>query len=110
MAEELRRLKVILGIEGSDSDALLSEYLNMASNEIISWIYSSYPEIPEGAVLPAKYTETLIQAVASAYNIRGAEGEKSHSENGVQNVFKYEDLISYIRQHVYPYVYLGAES
>lgn len=104
--QKYNRISILTGV--SDSD-LLGEYLNMAETEIIAWMYSSYPSIPEGATMPPKYEQIQISAVIAALSVQGAEGETTHIENGVHNYFKYEDMVSYIRQHVYPLVYLGAE-
>ena len=106
-AEKLNRINLILGTEGQDE--LLAEYLSMAASEIISWMYSSYPEIPEGATVPAKYEQVQVSAVIAGITVQGAEGETHHIENGVTNTFKYEDMVSYIRHHVYPLIYMGAE-
>lgn len=45
---------------------------------------------------------TQINAVIAGYSISGAEGEVTHSENGISRTFKYEDMVNYIRSHVIP--------
>ena len=106
-ADKLNRIKTLTGEMGKD--ALFTEYLNMAASEILAWMYSAYPSIPEDATVPVKYDQVQVSAVITAYTVKGAEGETTHIENGVHNYFKYEDMVSYIRNHVYPLVYLGAE-
>ena len=49
-----------------------------------------------------------IYAVVSGYTHAGSEGEKQHNENSVNRVFMYGDMVEYIRNHVLPYVRVGA--
>lgn len=93
--EKLSNLKTILGITDTAQDALLGVYLSLAAAEIISW---------SGAgEFPAKYDVTQIMAVIAGYNLQGAEGQTSHSENGISRQWKHEDMVAYIRNHVIPY-------
>lgn len=101
---KLQRIKVLLGVEGESEDTLLTEYLDMASDEILNWLYDRYDEVPEGTELPAKYDQVQIFAVMAGYGIAGAEGQTSHSENGISRVFKYPDMLAYIHANVHPYV------
>jgi len=96
--EKLTRLKTILG--ETSKDTLLSEYLAMAKDEIINWIYIN-SSVPENATMPSKYDQVQIQACIEGFSIRGAEGESSHSENGISRQFVYEDMLSYIHSHVF---------
>ena len=38
---------------------------------------------PEGTVVPARYEHIELQLAVEIYNQRGAEGQTSHSENGI---------------------------
>lgn len=102
-AEKLQMAKTILRINDTSEDDLINTYLQAAEHEIIYWRYSllSGDKIP--TVCPAEYEMTQIMAVVAGYSIAGAEGETSHSENGISRVFKYEDMIAYIRSHVIPF-------
>ena len=103
--EKLRRLKKLLGITDTDEDELLSEYLDIAKDEILNWLYIRLGAVPpEVEEVPAAYEQVQIMAVLAAYNIRGAEGQTLHIENGMHRQFVYDDLIKYIRTHVFPYV------
>lgn len=101
---KLARLKILLEIEGTSEDALLSEYLDMASEEILNWLYERYDEVPEGTTLPAKYDQVQIFAVIAGFSVAGAEGESIHIENGIHRYFKYPDMLAYIKSNVSPYV------
>lgn len=105
-AEKLTRLKILLGSDASEDDeTLLSEYLNIAKDEILNWLYIRQGSVPEDATeVPARYEQTQIFAVIAGFNIRGAEGQTLHIENGMHRQFVYDDMLKYIHAHVFPYV------
>ena len=105
---KLNRLKTLLEVTGSDEDALLEEYLAIAKDEILNWLYIRLGAVPpEVDEVPAAYEQVQIMAVVAAYNIRGAEGQTLHIENGMHRDFVYDDLVKYVRTHVFPYVRLS---
>lgn len=105
---KLNRLKILLEVTGSDEDTLLEEYLAIAKDEILNWLYIRLGAVPpEVDEVPAAYEQTQIMAVLAAYNIRGAEGQTLHIENGMHRDFVYDDLVKYVRTHVFPYVRLS---
>ena len=106
--QKLNRLKILLGDEAPNDDTLLEEYLAIAKDEILNWLYIRLGGVPaEVASVPAVYEQTQIMAVLAAYNIRGAEGQTLHIENGMHRDFVYDDLVKYVRTHVFPYVRLS---
>lgn len=105
---KLNRLKTLLGETSSAEDALLSEYLDIAKDEILNWLYIRLgTDAEKPADVPAAYEQVQIMAVIAAFNIRGAEGQTLHIENGMHRQFVYDDLVKYIRTHVFPYVRLS---
>lgn len=105
-AAKLDRLKILLDEKTPDNDALLSEYLDIASEEILNWLYIRLGSVPEGAAVPVRYEQVQIFAVIAGFNIRGAEGQTLHIENGMHRQFVYDDMLKYIHAHVDPYVRL----
>lgn len=107
--QKLTRLKALLNINDIESDPLLTEYISMAGEEILNWLYSNYQGVPEDVTeVPKKYEQIQIEACIAGFNIRGAEGQIMHIENGVHITFKYESMVSYIHSNVYPYIGIGA--
>jgi len=104
-AEKLTMVKTMLGIPASDTsiDADLTAYLNMAGAEILNWMYTNRTSAERAAVtdVPTKYEIVQCHAVVNGYSHRGAEGEKVHNENGINRQFAYDDMVAYIRSHVY---------
>ena len=102
LAEKTQMVKTLLEIADDDasSDELISAYLTLAEKEIISWRYSYTGQTI--TAVPAEYEVTQIMAVVAGYSQGGAENQTGHSENGIQRVFKYSDMVAYIRAHVIP--------
>ena len=101
---KLAMVKAILRIDTSDTseDALITTYLEMASQEILSWRYSNAnPEnVPEA--VPTEYEMAQIQSVINGYTQAGVEGQVLSIENGVHRHFQYADMVEYVRAHVIP--------
>lgn len=100
--EKLSRLKMILGKCGLE-DSVLEEYLSLAENEIVNYIYSMVG-VTGKPTLPPEYEQVQIWAVVYGVNQRGAEGETNHIENGIERNFGFNDMIDYIHAHTVPYV------
>lgn len=106
--EKLDLLKRMLAAETLPSDDTLSAWLEFAERETLSWMYRSYPHIPDGIFrVPCEYDMTVIMAVVVGYGLSGAEGQTSHAENGITRQFKYSDMSDYIHRNVTPYVCVG---
>jgi hypothetical protein len=100
--EKLEMLKTILDIPSSDSseDSRLTVYLSVAEREIIGWRYSYSSQTVE--TVPAEYEMVQVWSVVNGFSQSGAEGQTSHSENGISRGFSYPDMIHYIRKTVIP--------
>jgi len=99
---KLAMVKAILRIDSTDTseDALITTYLDMATQEILGWRYSNAnPENAPEAV-PAEYEMTQVQAVINGYTQSGVEGQVLSIENGIHRHFNYSDMVEYIRSHV----------
>ena len=83
-----------------DSEAVLSTYLDLAKAVIFRY---AYPYGVPSAVtdVPTQYEYLQLEIAAYKLNKRGAEGETSHSENGVGRSYEDGDVPrSLIRQIV----------
>ena len=83
----LANVKILLGITDTSEDALLTLYLEMAELDILRIMYpygvpTTVTEIPE------KYYSVHMLMVIFLYNIRGAEGQSSHNENGINRSYE----------------------
>lgn len=109
-AEKLVILKTLLDDGGEvPSDEKLNTYLALSKAEMLSWKYHLIGGVPSDVTAVPELEEgTQIYAVVAGYTHAGAEGEKQHNENGITRVFIYGDMLEYIRNHVLPYVRVGA--
>jgi hypothetical protein len=58
----------------------------------------------EDADVPQKYVYLQLQMCIQMYNKRGAEGQVSHSENGISRVWEEGDIPQSLLKLVVPYV------
>lgn len=109
-AEKLTRVKLLLEDGGKvPSDEKLTEYLTIAGNEILYWMYHMVGGVPlDVTEVPTKYENTQVYAVIAGYTQAGAEAQSHHNENGVVRIYRYSDMIDYIHNNVLPYVRVGA--
>lgn len=83
-----------------EDDNKLSVYLDFAKNEILNKMYA-FDNRPDGVVeVPLKYEQVQIMAVVVGLTVAGAEGQNSHSENGIGRTFSYPTMVEYIHKHV----------
>lgn len=110
--EKLETLQTLLEDGGAlPSEDKLTKYLELAGKEILNWMYHLVGGVPEDVEsVPARYEVTQIYSVVAGFTHAGAEGERSHSENGVAHVFIYSDMLDYIHNNVLAYVRVGAVS
>ncbi len=97
-AEKLTFLKNMVG--GSDTDDVLSTYLTLAGQKIIAKAYPYKADVTE---VPAQYEHLQLEIAAYLVNKRGAEGEVTHSENGVQRQYENADIPASMLRTITPY-------
>ncbi|MBR4723473.1 MAG: phage head-tail connector protein [Clostridia bacterium] len=85
--EKITALRNIVG--GSDTDEVLSTYLNLAGKKIIA---KAYPYKADDGAVPSQYEYLQIEIAAYMMNKRGAEGQVTHTENGLQRQYENADV------------------
>lgn len=103
--EKLTTLRVMVG--GSDSDTVLSTYLNLAGSKIIAKAYPYKTDVTE---VPTQYEFLQLEIAAYMLNKRGAEGQVTHSENGVQRQYESADVPATMLKSITPYCGLISSS
>lgn len=101
-ADKLAAIKTLLEDGGAlPSDTKIQTYLDLSKAEILNWIYHLVGGVPEDVtVVPTRYETTQIYAVVAGFTQSGAEGEKTHNENGINVQFVYSDMLDYIHNNV----------
>jgi len=83
-AEKLVALQNMLAPD-TDTDEVLTQTLHTAEALILNRMYPfGYDDT---AVLPPRYEQIQLQLAVELYSKRGAEGQLSHSENGVSRTW-----------------------
>ena len=85
--EKFQLLKAMVG--ESDTEEVLLAYLNIAGKKIINRAYPYDPDVTE---VPARYDFLQCEIAAYLLNKRGAEGQISHSENGISRSYGSADV------------------
>ena len=91
---------VILGrMTGEKDTDVLFTYLSLAKSVVLS---KAYPYDDQMDEVPPKYDATQIEIAAYMLNKRGAEGEVSHSENGVFRTYEDGDIPPTLLRRITP--------
>ena len=85
--EKLQLLKALVG--ESDTEEVLLAYLNIAGRKILN---RAYPYGTEETEVPTRYDFLQCEIAAYMLNKRGAEGQTSHSENGISRSYESADV------------------
>ena len=96
--EKLTALRAMIG--GSDTDEVLSTYLTLAGSKIIAKAYPYKTDVTE---VPTQYEYLQLEIAAYMLNKRGAEGQVTHTENGVQRQYENADVPSSMLKAITPY-------
>ena len=69
----------------TDTEEVLDNVLDDAEALILNRMYPF--GYPDGTVVPSRYERIQVQLAAELYSKRGAEGQISHSENGISRTW-----------------------
>lgn len=83
----------------SDTETLVA-YLSLAETKILRRLYPFDSEI---TVMPVQYAENQIDIAAYLLNKRGAEGQTSHNENGIDRKYGSADVPEEYFRGIVPY-------
>ena len=100
--EKLAMLRVMIGQtnEGDWTDDVLISYLAIAGRKIINRAYPYDDTVTE---VPRRYSYLQCEIATYLLNKRGAEGETSHNENGINRTYENADVPDSMLSDVIPY-------
>ena len=78
-------LKALVGESDKTHDPALIVYLNLAKGEILR---KAFPYDTAPSDVPERYDTLQCEIAAYMWNKRGAEGQTSHSENGISRQYE----------------------
>lgn len=96
--EKLQTVKLLT--DSSDTDDVLSAYLNIAAKKIIARAYPYDDTVTE---VPERYDTLQCEIAAYLLNKRGAEGQMSHTENGITRQYENADIPASMLKVVTPH-------
>lgn len=102
--EKLSLLRVMVGQPATDenwSDAVLTSYLKIAGDKIIKRAYPYDDTVEE---VPRRYGVLQCEIAQYLLNKRGAEGQTTHSENGVNRTYENADIPESLMREVIPHI------
>lgn len=85
----------------SEEDAQLSLLLRFAGSKILT---QRYPYDDTVSDVPARYHDLQIRIAAELYAKLGAEGQVSHSENGISRAWDSADIARGLLDEITPFV------
>lgn len=95
---KIEKLKIMLNNSSID-DTLLGIYLDDCKERILNKLYPF--GVPNDVIdVPPQYEMLQLKLVVNAYNKRGAEGESSHNENGINRSYDVENDADLLNQIV----------
>lgn len=95
---EAKKIAMVSAMAEEPNKEIVSAYLEIAGDKIRKLAYPYNDDITE---MPQKYEYIQVEAAVYMLNKRGAEGQTSHSENGISRGYESADLPeSLIRQIV----------
>lgn len=102
MDKKLILLRTMVGQSDSENwtDEVLLAYLDIAGREIIRRVY---PFKADATEVPEKYNTLQCEIATYLLNKRGAEGESSHSENGISRSYENAGIPESMLKSVTPY-------
>ena len=100
--EKLSLLRAMVGTpnEVDWTDDILTQYLTIAGQKMIN---RAYPYDETVTDVPRRYGVLQCEIAAYLLNKRGAEGEISHSENGVSRMYENADVPDSLLSEVIPH-------
>lgn len=94
-----QKLSMLATIVGETRLEVLSTFLTIAGNKICR---KAFPFDHRVMDVPDKYAELQVEIAAYLMNKRGAEGEVSHSENGIQRIYENADVPASMMRTIIP--------
>ena len=105
IAEKINQVKVMMNISTDTTDAdwtdgVILAYLNISASKILNRAFPYATDITE---VPTKYEMLQCEIAIYLLNKRGAEGQTSHSENGISRGYESADVPESMLKEITPY-------
>nr|DAP58897.1 MAG TPA: tail connector protein [Caudoviricetes sp.] len=96
---EVEKIELVKAMTGETSDGVVSAYLKIAGNKICRKAFPFDPAVTE---VPEQYSLLQVEIAVYLLNKRGAEGQTSHSENGISRSYEDGDVPPTMLRQIVP--------
>lgn len=96
---EADKLKMVKAMTGEQNDEVLSTYLAIAGNKVLKRLC---PFGTTTTAVPDRYALNQVEIACFLLNKRGAEGQTSHSENGISRSYEDGDVPPSLLREIMP--------
>ena len=96
---EIDKISMVTAMTGETNEAMVLTYLDIAGSKIC---HKAYPFAETEMNVPPKYEYTQVEIAVYLLNKRGAEGETSHSENGISRTYENADIPASLMREIVP--------
>ena len=94
------KVQMLESMTGETDQGILLTYLSIAQDKVLKRLYPFDDTVME---MPSRYDLNQVQIACYLLNKRGAEGETSHSENGVSRTYESGDVPDSLYRGIIPY-------
>lgn len=96
---EAQKLTMVKTMTGEQNDEVLSTYLAIAGNKVLKRLYPFGTSV---TTVPDRYAYNQVEIACFLLNKRGAEGQTSHSENGISRSYEDGDVPPSLLREIVP--------
>lgn len=100
--QDVAQLQKLKTLTGETKDGVLLAYLELAAAKVNERAYPFSTEHKD--TVPAKYRSNQLEIALYLYNKRGAEGEVSHNENGINRTYESASVPESMLRGITPFV------
>ena len=95
----VEKIEMVKAMAEEANDNTVSSYLKIAGNKICR---KAFPFDPTANEVPEQYDLLQVEIAVYLLNKRGAEGEASHSENGISRTYENGDVPPSMLRQIVP--------
>lgn len=96
---EIEKISMVRVLTGEADTDMISAYLVIAGKKVCN---RAYPFNPTVMAVPNQYALIQVQIAVYLLNKRGAEGQTSHSENGISRAYEDGDVPPTLLRDIVP--------
>lgn len=96
---DAEKITLVKAMAGESDESTVSAYLAMAGNKICRKAFPFDPAVTE---VPEQYSLLQVEIAVYLLNKRGAEGQTSHSENGISRSYEDGDVPPTMLRQIVP--------